>query len=497
MRPPPVYSVTEGIIAARNTSRQSQPHATTAGRPAANRLCEVLALIGQADPDTLAAALPALYTEANFARAPIEERIGAYADWRSRGGFEPVETIRNDPLAIEIIARQRVTDEHWRMAIEVSKEPPHRIDALLLGRAPMPAAQVDSDAAVAVSFLEHVDRLAGHELFSGAVLIGRHGRILGQRAFGLANRDFRVPNTLETRFNVASLTKSWTAVATCQLVESGRISLDDCLGAFLSYPDTETAHRIKIRHLLSHTSGLGTYFNARFDATPRTRIRDLDDFLNLAADERPRFAPGAAWHYSNVGMILLGKVIETVTGTSYHQHVEAEVLARAGMTDAGFIELDRVNQNVAVGYHRTWTRSGPVVANTVFDWAVRGAPDGCGFATVADIWAFAEALRAGRLVSEAMVETMTTAKPELGSPYYGYGFSVHPKRALFGHSGGLVGASANLDMTVAPDGWTIIVLANDLSMRAPVIKARQLIGMNVPEDEEGRAYLPRAGMTAR
>lgn len=491
MRPPRVHPATDCIIAARRASRQSPP------RPAADRLGEVLALIGQADPGTLAAALPSLYTEGNLARAPLHERIGAFSDWRSRGGFEPVETLRDDPHAIEIIARQPVTDEHWRMAIEVSQELPHRIEALLLGRAPLPPAPVGSDADAADAFLEHVDRLAKHELFSGTVLIGRHGRILGHRAFGLANRDFGVPNNIETRFNVASLTKSWTAVAVCQLVEAGCLSLEGRLGAFLPYPDAETAGAIEIRHLLSHTSGLGTYFNARFDATPRTLIRDLDDFLALAADERPRFAPGTGWHYSNTGMILLGKVIEAVTGTPYHRHVETEVLARAGMTGAGFIELDRVNPNVAVGYHRTWTQSGPVVANTLFDWAVRGAPDGCGFATAADIWAFGEALRAGRLVSAAMVETMTTAKPELGSPYYGYGFSVHPERALFGHSGGLVGASANLDMTLAPEGWTIVVLANDLSMRAPVIKARQLVGMNVPEDEEGRAYLPRAGMTAR
>lgn len=479
------------------TGGQSQPCASSPGRPAAGRLREVLELAGQTDPDRIAAILPDLYSEVNFAQVPLDERIGAYAGWRCRGGFEPVETLRDDPLAIEIIARQPVTDEHWRMAIEVSAEPPHRVEALLLGRAPLPPVRVRSDADTAAAFVEHVDRLAKHGLFSGAVLIGRHGRILDQQAFGLANRDFCVPNTLGTRFNVASLTKSWTAVAICQLIEAGRLSLGDRLSAFLSYPDAESANVIEIRHLLSHTSGLGTYFNARFDATPRTRIRDLDDFLALAADERPRFAPGTAWHYSNVGMILLGKVIEAVTGTGYHQHVEAEVLTRAEMTNAGFIELDRVNPNVAVGYHQTWTSDGSIVANTLFDWAVRGAPDGCGFATVADIWAFAEALRAGELVSAAMVETMTTAKPELGSPHYGYGFSVHPERALFGHSGGLVGASANLDMTLTPDGWTIVVLANDLSMRASVLKARQLIGMNVPEDEEGRSYLPRAGMTAR
>ena len=96
-----------------------------------------------------------------------------------------------------------------------------------------------------------------------------------------------------------------------------------------------------------------------------------------------------------------------------------------------------------------------------------------------------------------MVHLMTSAKPELSSPDYGFGFFVHPERALYGHSGGLIGASANLDITCEPEGWVIVVLANELSMRAPVLKARQIIGVTVPEAERGRSYLPRAGMTAR
>ena len=92
---------------------------------------------------------------------------------------------------------------------------------------------------------------------------------------------------------------------------------------------------------------------------------------------------------------------------------------------------------------------------------------------------------------------MTTPKPELGSPDYGYGTAIHPERALIGHSGGLIGASANIDMTFAPDGWVVVILANDLSMRTPVLKARQMIGVTIPEAEDARAYLPRGGMPPR
>ncbi|MQX38094.1 serine hydrolase domain-containing protein [Roseospira navarrensis] len=486
VRPPPLRS-------------KSDPTATAdTDGPAGARLGEILALVETATPATIAEALPGLYTPENLARDTLGRRIGAVMDWRARGGFEVVAITARTPATIEAVVRLRLSDEHWRLAVEVEPDPPHRVAALLLGRAPLPVTGPPaSDAAAARAVLDHVARLADADLFSGAVLVGRHGRVLAEGAFGLANRDFSVPNTLGTRFNVASLTKSWTAVAICQLIEAGRLSLDDPLSRFLCYPDRESAERIRIRHLLSHTSGLGTYFNDAFDATPRGRVRDLDDFLALARDDRPAFEPGTAWHYSNIGMILLGKVIEAVTGTDYHSHVTEHVLRAAGMESAGFVELDHVNPGIAVGYHTTWTTDGPVVTNALFEWAVRGAPDGCGYATVRDIWAFAEALRGGRLVSPGMVEAMTRAKPELASPDYGYGFAIHPERALFGHSGGLIGASANLDITRAPDGWVIVVLANDLSMRAPVLKARQIVGVTVPEAEEGRAYLPRAGMTAR
>ena len=128
---------------------------------------------------------------------------------------------------------------------------------------------------------------------------------------------------------------------------------------------------------------------------------------------------------------------------------------------------------------------------------VRGAADGCAFASLQDIWAFVKAFKDGRLVSPGMARLMTTAKPELGSLDYGYGFALLPDSAVVGHSGGLIGASANLDMTRDPDGWTVIVLANDLSMRTPVIKARQMIGVTAQERDGAQTNMPRAGLTAR
>lgn len=466
--------------------------------PAARQLAEVIKLIPQATPERLAAWLPEHYTPSNMEREPLVRRIGTFMDWQARGGFELHEVTRAEPYYVETVARQPVSDEHWRLAVQVEAVLPHRIEALLLGRQPLPVRLPPSENQDAAdSFLRYVDRLATANLFSGAVLIARHGRILAQGAFGFANRDFDIPNNLDTRFNVASLTKSWTAVAICQLIEAGRLSLETRVADFIDYPDADSARKMRIEHLLTHTAGLDSYFTAEFDRTARKLMRSVDDFLALTRHQLPAFEPGTSWKYSNTGMVLLGKIIEILTGQSYFEYVEQQVLAKAGMVDSGFFDLDQVNKDTAVGYTKAWDLAGPRYVNSLFEGVIKGGPAGCGYATVADVFRFAEALRGGRLVSPSMVERMTSAKPALSSPDYGYGFAIHPQRVLFGHSGGLIGASANLDITRDPGGWIVVVLANDLSMRPPTLKGRQLIGIAVPEAEEARAYLPRAGMTPR
>jgi len=151
------------------------------------------------------------------------------------------------------------------------------------------------------------------------------------------------------------------------------------------------------------------------------------------------------------------------------------------MSRSGCFELDRVNDNLAVGYAEQWSVEGVELKNNLFEHVIRGGPAGGCYATVGDLHRFARALNDGTLVSQDMAHTLTTPKPELDSPNYGYGFGIHPNRALYGHSGGFVGISANLDITVDPDGWVVVVLANDENMRAPVMMARHLIGVEEPE----------------
>jgi CubicO group peptidase (beta-lactamase class C family) len=458
----------------------------------------ICGLIAQADPQTIRDELPKLFTATNLDREPLARRIGAFMEWRKRGGFDLVRIEAESTQQLDVEIRFPISQDHWRLRIVLEENGSGLIDEMLMGRAPLPLlTTTKTDQQTAQAYLDYVAHLGQHDLFSGAVLIGRHGKILGTCAAGYASREYGVLNTPETLFNVASLTKSWTAVAVVRLIEQGKLDLETSVAQLGVRDQLELDPRIEIRHLLSHTSGLGDYFGKPFNMTPRDKLRSLDDFLDLATSFEPTFTPGTDWAYSNIGMMLLGKVIAQMSGRSYYEAMSDLVFEPAGMKTAFFPHLDEVHLGCANGYGQRWTEDGPVTINALHSWAIRGAADGCAFASLQDIWAFVEAFQNGKLVSPEMARVMTSAKPELGALDYGYGFALLPERAVVGHSGGLVGASANLDMTNDPDGWTVIVLANDLSMRTPVIKARQMIGVTMQERDEAQTNMPRAGLTAR
>lgn len=455
-------------------------------------------LIQTASPSTVQERLPTLYSERNLKQETMGRRIGAFLEWRKRGGFHVLDIEHQDESELDLVFQFPVTRDHWRLRIVMAKDGSGMIDEVLMGRAPMaPIEDPLQDDEIAEEFLAYVTDLARAELFSGTVLIGRHGKVLGEAAVGLANREFASKNTAETRFNVASLTKSWTALTAMQLVEEGRLAIEDPVCEIVQPAGHRLDPRIEIRHLLSHSSGLGDYFGPKFDATPKRKIRHLDDFLKLAETFKSAFEPGTKSKYSNIGYITLGKVIEAVTEMTYYEAVNKAIFEPSAMTTAGFPNLDEVNINCATGYGFRWDDSGPVPINCFHEWAVRGGSDGCAYASVRDIWKYTQALRNHRIVSEDTLALMTSPKPNLASPDYGFGFEVIGDGKVFGHSGGLLGASANVDFINEPEGWVVIVLANDLTMRNPVVRARHLIGVTAQERDGGRSHLPRAGLTPR
>src|SRR5262249_43644411 len=171
--------------------------------------------------------------------------------------------------------------------------------------------------------------------FSGVALIARDGKPFFHEAVGLADRSFSVPNRSDTRFNVGSIGKAFTQVAIAQLAAQGKLAFTDTIRRHLPEYPSAAADRITIQQLVTMTSGLGDVFADKYDAPPKARLRPLADYLPLSAGEPLLFEPGADRRYSNAGYVVLGLIVEKVSGESYYDYVRRHVFDPAGMTDTG------------------------------------------------------------------------------------------------------------------------------------------------------------------
>lgn len=329
-----------------------------------------------------------------------------------------------------------------------------------------------------------VKGLVAEGKFSGAVLVARDGKSIFKRAYGLANREFDVPNRVDTRFNLASAGKMFTGVAVAQLAERGRLSFDDLVGKHLPDYPREVASQVTVHHLLTHTSGMGSYWKPEFHEANHARFREVRDYLPLFADDPLAFKPGEKWSYSNAGFMLLGAIIERVSGQSYFGYVKEQVFGRAGMGDTDFYEADRVTPNLASGYTKQnrYLQGSDEWTSNVFISPVKGGPAGGAYSTVDDLLRFDVALRTHKLLSRKYTETVLAGKVEYRpNAKYAYGFAndiVEGERVVF-HDGGANGVSAEFDLY--PDlGYTVVVLSNlDHPSARPVVKkAQQAVARN-------------------
>jgi CubicO group peptidase (beta-lactamase class C family) len=245
----------------------------------------------------------------------------------------------------------------------------------------------------------------------------------------------------------------FTAISTLQLVESGKLALSDPIGKHLTdYPNADAASKATIRHLLTHTGGTGDIFGPDF-VTQRLSLRDHADYLKLYGARALLHEPGAEHRYSNYGFVLLGLIIERVSGVSYYEYVRAKLFTPAGMTATDSLPESESVAKRSVGYMR---RNGAWTPNTdTLPW--RGTAAGGGYSTAPDLLRFAQALESGKLISKAMLAEATRPQAQR----YGYGFGVQGEGALrsWGHGGGAPGM--NGDLRVYPAlGVVLVGLSN-------------------------------------
>ena len=335
------------------------------------------------------------------------------------------------------------------------------------GRYPRPlVSKPVGEAGLKAAIADRVKWAANRDDFSGAVLVTKGDRVIYSGAYGFAEKDNGGRITTDTRFHLGSMDKQFTAVAVGQLVEAGKLSLDTRLIEVLpDYPNRDAAAKITIRQLLTHTAGMGGLFDReayqRDKLKPFTRVSEL---LPMFAAEPLQFEPGQGANYSNEGFVVLGAVVEKLSGQSWFDYVRANIFARAGMTHTGWPAIDEIAPGRAVGYR--FAEDDPLgFGQRRPNWnflGYRGNSCGGGYSTVGDMVKFLQALRAGKLLKPETVELFTTPHPG-GLRNYGMGFTRTPEgaRTVRGHDGGGAASGINSDAKMIWEtGYAYAVMGN-------------------------------------
>jgi len=392
--------------------------------------------------------------------ADIDQELG----FRNQtGGFDFKKVEDSAPTRLTGIVKERASDQFARFTIEVESAEPHRVTQLELRAIPPPAEfpmpRMSQDAALAALRAE-VEKAAAADRFSGTALVAKDGKPVFTAAYGLADREKKIPNKLDTRFRLGSMNKMFTAVSVLQLVQAGKIKLTDPLGKYLTdYPNRDVASKVTIHHLLTHSGGTGDFFGPQFDAH-RLELRTLQDYVKLYGNRGLEFEPGSRWAYSNYGFLLLGVLIEKVSGQSYYDYVLEHVYKPAGVTSTASLSEDQAVPDRSVGYTKSGGGDAWKPNTDTLPW--RGTSAGGGYSTVEDLLRFANALQNHKLLDARHTELLTTGKMDtpMGGKY-AYGFIDQTSGGVrcFGHGGGAPGM--NGDLRICPQsGYVIAALAN-------------------------------------
>ncbi|SFK04844.1 CubicO group peptidase, beta-lactamase class C family [Sphingomonas sp. NFR04] len=294
--------------------------------------------------------------------------------------------------------------------------------------------------------------------FDGAVLVAQGSQVLFQKAYGLADREKHQPNTLDTQFRFGSMGKMFTAVAILQLVEAGKIALDAPIGRYLpDYPDRGIATTVTVANLLTHTGGTGDIFGPEFDAN-KASLRTLQDYVALYGKRPAAFAPGEQQAYSNYGFILLGRIVETVSGGTHDAYIQRHIFDSAGMASTGNQPESTLLPRRAVSY----MGMEPRLQRADRTLPLSGTSAGGGYATVGDFQRFILGLTGHRLLRAETLRQLIEGGVRLKNGSFvpfDFGGTMPGSGRYIGHGGGAPGMSGSL-MHFLDSGITIAVLAN-------------------------------------
>lgn len=332
--------------------------------------------------------------------------------------------------------------------------------------------EVGSDKALALQQLSQAT--ADNGLFSGAVLVADQGEIIYQEAFGLANREWNIPNTTDTKFRLASVSKQFCTMVVMQLVQEGRIALDDKITDHLPYYRNDTGDRITVHHLMAHQSGIKDYTSGYDYRGTTSRLSfDKDEFIQEQCSGDLMHEPGTIYSYCNAGYSILGRIIEQVTRRTFEQNIQERIFEPLGMANSGYDRNRYVLEKRASGYTR-----GPFESANADYIDMDSSPGAAGsiYSTVEDMFLWDRALYTDQLLNQKNRDLLFTPNrdvPEVKAAggrahsQYGYGWQIysrtHPvtkRRTKVVNHGGAINGFRAMENRLVDDDAFIIVLCN-------------------------------------
>jgi CubicO group peptidase (beta-lactamase class C family) len=380
----------------------------------------------------------------------------------------PVEVVsidRSEPHEISFTIRSQDRGLAFAIDVAVAARPPHPIRSMSFTPAgpgagtPVPDPSAERRPAAVTVDLDRVKAYLADQArlgqFSGAALIAKDGKPLLLESAGMASKRFRAPNRIDTKFNLGSLNKGFTAVAVLQLVETGLVGIDDPIGKYLDVFPKDIAEKVKVRHLLTMGSGWGDYWGHPYYLQHKDELRTVPQYMEFIKGIPLDFEPGTRTQHSNIGFEVAGALIEKVSGMDYFSYIRERIYKPAGMTSTDTYDRDSGIENLAVGY----TNAHPLNENaTDYRWentyilSPRGTPAGGGYSTVEDMLMYDTAVRSGKLIGKKYVDFLRNGyQGNIGDPFV-------PRRVLRG-AGGASGVSSFYARDVR-NGYAIIILTN-------------------------------------
>jgi len=388
------------------------------------------------------------------------------------GKLKLVDISKSTANEITITLKSKTKDAWLNMSLNVESEKPHRIVSLGLRPGSRPdnvetdeeeentlSKQLQKKTESKFTNLEELHQYllkkTKENEFSGAVLIAKDGKPLFHKAYGFASKRFKVPNQPDTKFNLGSCNKLFTAIGIAQLIEDGELSLDDTIGKYLDMFPEEIAGKVTIRHLLNMRSGWGDYWGNDYFNAHKDQLRTVSDYMNFIKDIPLDFEPGSNFQHCNTGYEVAGAIIEKISGMDYYDYIKKHVYEPAGMTNTDSYQKDGPVENLAMGYTNMNSNDPEGIGykwNNMYAMPPRGTPAGGGYSTAEDILKLDIALRNHKLLnSEYTNFFFNRFKGQLGDPFI-------PK-SIYRALGLAPGISAYIGID-QKTGYTIIVLSN-------------------------------------